>query len=289
MIQGVDVSSNNQNALDMDFAAIKAAGRQFVMVRVGYGVENNGVYSGYISKAFAPQITKAQAAGLDTGVYWYSYATTAEQAKIEAQACLKAIAPYKLTYPVAFDQEYQAQLLALTSQQRTDICKAFLEEIENAGYYASLYASKNWFEQYLHDDQLAAYDHWVAQYAPNLTYAKEAGMWQYSGTGKIEGVAGPIDLDVSYYDYPAIIRQAGLNHLDGEKDENQDQDEGDQNEQPSVGEDGDVSQPQEPQVPPEGGDTGSEQPELHPDDMLKQMLLKLLKWVKHLFGGLHQE
>lgn len=210
MIQGVDTSSNNGA---VDFAAVKAAGRNFAMIRVGYGLRTDTGFFGYISKAFAKQVKDAQSAGLDTGAYWYSYATTPEEARIEAQACLKAIAPFTLTYPVAFDQEYQQQLEVLSRQERTDICKAFLQEIEAGGYYAMIYASTDWFEEFLYDDQLDMYDHWVAQYGSDLDYKGEASIWQYSGNGQIEGVSGPIDLDVSYKNYPQLIREAGKNHL----------------------------------------------------------------------------
>ncbi|MBC8584460.1 glycoside hydrolase family 25 protein [Youxingia wuxianensis] len=206
MIKGVDTSSNNSNGTGkVDFRAIKTSGRQFAMIRVGYGRWENGEFVGYISQSFAPQIQAALAAGLDTGVYWFTYAVTEEQARIEARACLKAIEPYTLTFPVAFDQEYVPSIQALTTEERTNICIAFLEEIKAAGYYPMLYGSKDWLENWLDGSRLEDYDKWVAQYAPKLTYKGNVGMWQYTGSGIISGVQGPIDLDLAYKDYPSII------------------------------------------------------------------------------------
>ena len=219
MILGVDVSSNNGGGTgEVNFPAIKAAGRTFVMVRAGYGFRRDGQFEGYVSEAFGRQVLAAQAAGLEVGAYWYTAAATVEEARAEARACVGAAASYQLTYPIAFDQEYQPTLADLSRQERTDLCKAFLEEVRAAGYYPMLYASKDWFEEFLDDGQLAGYDHWVADYAPALTYAGPGpvGLWQNSGTGSIEGVEGPIDLDVSYRNYPEVIRRAGLNHLAGE-------------------------------------------------------------------------
>lgn len=219
--RGVDVSSNNEGGTGaIDFAAIKKAGYNFAIVRVGYGTNSGGIFRGYISKSFVPQIEAAQAAGLDVSVYWYSNAATVEQAVIEAQACLSAIKPYKLDYPVYFDQEYDSPCgkwgVGKNRQLRTDLCKAFLETVEKAGYFAALYASKDWLDNWVFGEQLTAYDKWVAQYASRCTYTGDYGMWQHHGdlpgfVGKISGVRQAIDLNDCYKDYPAIIRAAGLN------------------------------------------------------------------------------
>ena len=199
----------------MNFSAVQLSGRAFAMIRVGYGTRAGGRFSPYISKAFQSQMAAARQAGLDTGVYWYTTALTVQEAQQEADACIGALRGLRVNYPVALDQEYQTGLQALSRQQRTDLCRAFLQRVQAAGYYPLLYGSSNWFDQYLYDEQLREYDHWVADYSGRLTYRGGApvGIWQYSGAGSIPGVEGPIDLDVAYLDYPARIRQAGLNHL----------------------------------------------------------------------------
>ncbi len=215
MYQGIDTSSNNNNGTGIvDFSAVKQSGRSFAMIRVGYGVRQTWGFEGYVSKSFVPQLVQAQAAGLDTGVYWYSRALNTEQARIEARTCLDAIKPYRLTFPIAFDQEYDPQILALSRWERTNLCLAFLQEIQKEGYYPMMYASKDWFETKVYDRELSEYDHWVAQYASKLTYSGEVGIWQYSGSGNIPGVTGVMDLDVSYRDYPTLIREGGYNHLE---------------------------------------------------------------------------
>ena len=220
MYQGIDTSSNNQNGTGIvDFPAVSRSGRTFAMIRVGYGIQRTWGFEGYVSKSFVPQLVQAQAAGLDTGVYWYSHALNTDQARIEARTCLDAIKPYRLTFPVSFDQEYEPQILALSRRERTNICIAFLQEIRKAGYYPMMYASKDWFETKVYDKELAEYDHWVAQYASKLTYSGEAGIWQYSGSGTIPGVTGLIDLDVAYRDYPKLIREGGYNHLEPPADD----------------------------------------------------------------------
>lgn len=103
------------------------------------------------------------------------------------------------------------EMLKLTTRQRTDICRAFCEEIEKNGYYAMIYANKNWLDSYLYADELLKrFDLWLAQWDTNKT-AYSCGIWQYSSTGKIDGINGNVDLNISYKNYPEIIKNKGLN------------------------------------------------------------------------------
>ena len=86
-----------------------------------------------------------------------------------------------------------------------------MDEIEAAGYYAMLYCSKDFLDSYLYPAQLTAYDKWIAQYASKCTCKHPYGIWQYTGTGRVNGIVGDVDRDIAYKDYPAIIQRAGLN------------------------------------------------------------------------------
>ncbi len=116
----------------------------------------------------------------------------------------------KLEYPVIMDVEDKEQL-KLNNRQRTDIVKAFCSEIEKHGYYAMFYCNLNWLNNYLYKDELLPkYDLWLAQWnidKPSCT----CGIWQYSSTGKIDGIDGNVDLDVSYKNYSEIMKSKGLN------------------------------------------------------------------------------
>ena len=52
---------------------------------------------------------------------------------------------------------------------------------------------------------------WVAEYGSRCNYGGTHGMWQYSSTGRVSGISGNVDMDISYVDYPAKIKAAGLN------------------------------------------------------------------------------
>ncbi len=268
LTQGVDTSSNNGNGTGVvNFSAIQLSGRTFAMIRVGYGTRTGGTFSPYISKSYRSQMEAARQAGLDTGVYWYTTALTVQEAQQEADACLKALEGQRVNYPVAFDQEYQPQIQALSRQQRTDLCRAFLERVKAAGYYPLLYGSSNWFDQYLYDNQLQDFDHWVADYSSRLTYrgSGRVGIWQYSGSGSIPGVEGPIDLNVAYLDYPTLIRQAGLNHLPPEQPEPTPEQPEPTPEQPEPTPEQPEPTPEQPEPTPEQPEPTPEQPEPTPE------------------------
>lgn len=203
MSKGIDVSAW-QGVIDWKKA--KENGVEFAIIREGYGKADPK----QVDKYFHRNIQEAQKQGIPCGVYHYSYADSVEDAKAEAAFCLENIKGYKLEYPVCFDIEDKEQL-KLNDRQRTDICKAFCEEIEKAGYYAMIYCNLNWLNNYLIKDELIGkYDLWLAQWyvdAPSIP----CGIWQKSEKGTISGISGNVDLNETYNDYPAIIKAKGLN------------------------------------------------------------------------------
>ena len=181
-------------------------GINFAIIRECYGKRNPR----QVDKKFKDNINGAKSVGIHTSVYHYSYADSVEDAINEARFCLENIEGMKLEYPVIIDVEDKEQL-KLNNRQRTDIVKAFCSEIEKHGYYAMFYCNLNWLNNYLYKDELLPkYDLWLAQWgvdAPSVS----CGIWQYSSCGKVEGISGNVDLNISYKNYPEIIKSKGLN------------------------------------------------------------------------------
>lgn len=198
----------------VDFSAIKASGIDFVILRAGFGDRSDQKDS-----KFEEYYANAKAAGLNVGAYWHSYAginglrpDVVEDAKLEAQMFLEAIKGKQFEYPVYMDFESKKQISAFTRRQLTDAVIASLTELENAGYYVGLYCNSYWIDDVLYKNDLTAYDKWLAHYADFPCYRNEyGGVWQYSQTGSCPGIAGKVDLDYSYRDYPTIIKEAHLN------------------------------------------------------------------------------
>ncbi len=202
--KGIDVSKHNGT---IDWAKVKAAGVQFAMLRAGYGR-----YDNQKDERFESNYKGATAAGIPVGAYHYSYATTAEQAKQEAEVFLGWIKGKNLTYPVAFDIENKKQA-NLGVSLISDIIRAFCETVEAAGYYVVVYANKDWLTNRIDADCKSRYDIWLAQWTSQPTYTGSYGMWQYTSDGAVDGIAGMVDMNIAYKDYPSII--AGM---DGSSD-----------------------------------------------------------------------
>ena len=205
MFDAIDVSKW-QGA--MNWAAVKNAGVRHAMIRAGYG---NSIRQ--TDPQFKRNAAQCIALGIDWGAYWYSYATSPEMARQEARCCLQVIKGLKPTMPVAYDIEYEPGILALSNAQRTAMVKAFLEEVEAAGYYGILYASTDFIRNRLNWKELAQYDVWAAQYGSRCTCPLPFGIWQYSSSNPlgIPGYGKSLDCNHVYKDYPAIIQSAGLN------------------------------------------------------------------------------
>lgn len=206
-VKGIDVSTWQGN---IDWGEAKADGVGFAIIREGYGKESPA----QIDKQFENNYSGAKAAGIPVGVYHYSYASNTADAIAEATFCLKNISNKQLEYPVCFDIE-DKELLKLSNQQRTDICKAFCETIEDSGYYSMIYCNLDWYKNYLINSQLKDYDLWLAQWGVGEP-AVDCGIWQKSSTGSIDGISGNVDLNVAYKDYPSIMAEVGINGFRGE-------------------------------------------------------------------------
>lgn len=209
MLKGIDVS-RHQGAID--WAKVKAAGVEFAVIRAGYGK-----YAYQEDPCFEDNIEGAYNAGIPVGVYWYSYADTVAEAKQEAEVCLTVIKPYKdmITLPVFFDQEYEPAILSVGNSIRTQCCVAFIEAIEAAGYKAGLYGSQDWLDNKIDDSQIpATATVWVAQYGSKCTYKGRYTIWQYTSTGKVNGIAGNVDMNEAA-DELVLSTAEGWNYIGG--------------------------------------------------------------------------
>ena len=201
--EGIDVSRYQG---DIDWKKVKASGIDFVMIRAGYGMEDDQV-----DLKFHDNIKGAQVAGLDCGIYWYSYAMNTKEALREAKLCHKTIDGYKLTYPVAFDIEDPSQK-SLSKKEMTDIVDTFCGYMEKQGYYVTIYSYASILNDRLNSSLYDKYDVWVAHTGVSKpSFSRSYGMWQYSWKGSIKGIKGDVDQDHSYVSYPEIIRKYKLN------------------------------------------------------------------------------
>ena len=185
-IKGIDVSYH-QGVIDWN--KVKQAGIEFAIIRIGYGK-----YDFQKDKQFENNYKNAKNNGIKVGVYHYSYAVNVDEAKQEADLVIKWLSNRELDLPVYFDIEDKSQA-SLSTNLRTEMAKSFCEKIENAGYWAGIYANKNWLETKLDMNKLNRFTVWLAQWSSNPTYQGTYGMWQYTSDGSVDGINGRVDMN----------------------------------------------------------------------------------------------
>ncbi len=200
---GIDVSVYQGN---VDWAEVKESGVNFAIIRAGYGKHINQE-----DKYFDVNMQRAQAEGINCGAYWFSYATTPEAAVQEADVFYEVIKDYKFEYPVFFDYETNAQY-ELSPEESSEIIYAFCQRMESYGYYVALCSYVNFLNTRIEPEIFDCFDTWIAHYDVQIpSYKRNYGIWQYSCTGTVPGIDAPVDLNYSYFDYPAIMKNNGLN------------------------------------------------------------------------------
>lgn len=204
--KGIDISSYQRG---INFDNIKASA-EFVILRAGFTGWGTGV-SYNKDSCFEDFYNQAKSKGIPVGAYWYSCANTYDKGKAEAEYmyknCLKG---KQFEYPICIDVE-EDRHQRVGKSKMAEAIKGFCEYLENKGYYVSIYANSNYFNNYIDTASLSRYDKWLAVWSnskPNFNYG-EYGMWQNSSNGSISGMR--IDTDYAYKDYPTIIKNTGLN------------------------------------------------------------------------------
>lgn len=208
-MKGIDVSKYQELIY---WEKVKAAGIDFSILRAGLGK-----YITQIDPRFEQNAFGALSAGLHVGAYWFSYATSPEEARQEAQVCAQVLEPYKgkFDFPVYFDYEYASeeyskkQGVTPTQALRESLAQAFCEEIESRGWRAGVYTNNDYLKNRWRLDVLKQWEIWLADYTggPDVS----CGMQQTSSTGTVDGISGNVDMDTAFVDYPALIRNDGWN------------------------------------------------------------------------------
>ena len=192
-VKGVDISEFNGS---VDFSTLKNAGVKYAIIRTGFGSD----YPGQQDKRFSENVRKADAAGMPWGAYHYAYAKTRQGGIDEAKHCLRLLNGRKPLYGVWYDMEDNSTL----GGDLLGAAQGFCDTMEAAGLYAGVYASLNWWNNYLTAPGFAQYDRWVAQYYSECQYKRSYGIWQYTSTWSIGGKN--FDGNWAYKDYPSIIK-----------------------------------------------------------------------------------
>ncbi len=194
-LTGIDVS---EHQYDIDWRQVAADGIDFAIIRAGYrGYTSGGLHE---DKYFQANMNGAAAAGIPVGVYFFSQATSAREAREEAAFVLDLIEDYEVTMPVIFDMEILSRDYRTYDMSRRTLYRctqAFCDAVAEAGYEPMIYMTQYLGYQKYTLRELTDYGFWFAEYYVNYpSFAYDFELWQYSDTGSVNGVEGNVDLDL---------------------------------------------------------------------------------------------
>ena len=199
----------------IDWAQVAAAGYKGAMLKT---VSTNRKLSKradglYIDPTFETNYRNAKAAGLDVGVYYYTYATSEAMADAELSLVRQAVYGKELTLPVAVDVE-ENKLKQLSTLYLTNLTAYALEQVEKMGFYAQLYTYTGYKYELDMPRLSSRWDVWLADYTgktPKVDFKYNAH--QHTSKGSVPGISGNVDLNVTTLNYPRIIAKKGLTRL----------------------------------------------------------------------------
>ena len=201
---GIDVSRYQGS---VNWAQVAAAGKDFAIVRIGSS--NSGGL--YVDPYFLQNVNRAHAAGLRVGAYYHTYARTQSAVADELSTFMNVLQGLQLEYPVFVDVE-DSSLTDLGRTRLTGLVRYAMDILYQRKWYGGWYSYTNYINNYLNAAELADYPLWVADYRASLGYSGQYAMWQNSGSGRVNGIAGACDLNRRYRDFLPAIQAGGYNN-----------------------------------------------------------------------------
>lgn len=207
-LKGIDVSSHQKK---INWKKVKESGIDFAIIRAGYGEI-------YEDDFWKDNVNGAYENGIGIGAYWFIYAYDKTTAINNATKFIELLSKFKgrINYPVCADFEYDTmrymkdQGVKPTKALNTLIVNEFCKRVQSAGYYVANYVSLDIKDNYLNDT--SDYDTWLATWSYNQP-PFPVNLWQYSSGGKVDGISGSCDMDISFIDFPELLTERGLNFL----------------------------------------------------------------------------
>ena len=196
ILSGIDVSKHNGK---IDWEKAKNSGIDFAIIRVGYGQD----IESQDDPLFEYNISECERLGIPYGVYIYSYALNVKDASSEADHVLRLIKGHNPEFGIWYDLEdadgYKQNNGMPNNETFVEIAVTFCEKIKANGYEkVGIYANLDWLTTRLNSSKLDKYDKWVAQWGDECTYEKDYVMWQYTDSGKVDGITGNVDMNIYY-------------------------------------------------------------------------------------------
>ncbi len=193
-VKGIDVSAHQR---EIDWEAVKESGVEFAIIRVGYRGTTEGHL--YADEYFEENYQAAKAVGLKVGSYFFSQATTVEEAEEEAIYACSILKKHDLDLPVFYDWEVVHNSTRTSTTEGiplTECCMAFCDLVQRRGFDPGVYFNLSYAYDDLDMSRLDCYSLWLAEYNETPTYRGRYDFIQYSDEGDLPGIDVNVDLDL---------------------------------------------------------------------------------------------
>ena len=232
LFHGVDVSVW-QGVINWNKS--KADGIDFAILRCGYTALSR--FTLHQDSTFIRNYTKARKAGVSVGVYYYACATTSAEARKEANYVISIMKNNKIhnQLPVVLDYEIDSGRAntvykslvnkkgkAYARKRFTNNAKTFMNTLRASGYESMFYSyrvmvdpkvSKNYRFNMSEINGSSQYRFWLAQYSTSNSYSGKMELWQFSSTGRVNGMRGNIDRNFWYYPLSGVNTKSGTTNI----------------------------------------------------------------------------
>ena len=204
---GIDVSYA-QGMIDWDKVAPQI---DFAIIQCGYGQDRTS----QDDKHFRRNVEACERLGIPYGLYLYAYAKNTSMADGEARHILRLAKTCKPSLPLYYDIEEHSIGNVAASNMRV-----FGMAVEKAGYWAGVYSGEYYYNAHL--ASVKDYTKWIARYNSNngkqgtKPNVSSVAIWQYSSRGKVAGISGYVDVNVSFTDLLKSV--TGKDYIQAAKD-----------------------------------------------------------------------
>lgn len=193
---GVDVSKYQGI---VDWEKVKNDGIDFAIIRSG--VRGYGSGKLVMEEDFLVNAASASTQGLEIGTYFFSQAINEAEAIEEADCVIEALSGYEIAFPIVYDLERVSggRMNGLSKEQVTNNCLAFCSRIQEAGYEPMIYGNMETFMLLLDMSRIEEYEKWFAYYNNDFYFPYNFRIWQYTESGRVDGISGDVDLNILFY------------------------------------------------------------------------------------------
>ncbi|MEM9733613.1 MAG: GH25 family lysozyme [Pseudomonadota bacterium] len=193
-VHGIDLSRHN---LGISWKTVKRAGIDFAFVKATEGKDDQ-------DRRFKEFWAATEKAGIPRSAYHFYYFCATPEA--QARNYIRTVPKRDRALPPVLDVEWNPKSPTCRKRPKpaetVKLLKRWLDVIErHYGQKPIIYTTVDFHADNLSDGSLPGYQYWLrsVKAEPKFVYGNRPWkFWQYTGTGKVPGIEGKVDINAFY-------------------------------------------------------------------------------------------